>query len=1340
MAGGMRFAAYGVGRGMFDVATQGKKSLEMMRTASLGLIAAFGLAAFAAARFEKAMSEVRAVTGGNAREMTKLKQAALEAGQSTIYSATQAAKAEAELARAGIATADIIGGALKGTLALAASGQLELGESAIISAQAMNAFKLEGKDVGHIADVIAAGAGKSATNVHDMGMAFRQAALLSSQTGLSFEDTVASLSMFAQNALTGSDAGTSLKVMLQRLVPQSKEAKAMMDAIGFSAYDANGNFIGLTQTADMMQTSFSQLTPEARNSAMATIFGSDAVRAATIFYEQGASGVDSWRTAVTDAGYATRVAATMTDNLHGDVERLAGALETALVSSGSAANSMLRDMAQALIGVVNWYNQLSPSMQSSLTVGMGLVGVFGLMGAGLLLMLPRIMAVKAELVALGVTAARVRGAMMMLGRLSLVVGGLAAVGWGIGALAEKFHDAPPDVNKMANALVDLAQKGKAAGELTKTFGGDLDGFGEAVKRIAEPGVLDRVEDFFGTFDPTTDVGGPGLDSATEKVKALDTALGELVQSGATEEAAAGFNAMAKEAEANGISAEKLRTLLPQYSDALLEVDTTSKLAAAGQGELGAEFGMTTDEMGQQQTAAEKLSETLKALNGAAISTGQAEISFRQSLDDLSTAVKENSSAVKENGVGLDLTTEKGRATKSAFFEAAEAAMAHANAVTEQTGAQEAGEAALEANIAALKRQMAAAGFSSAQINDLTASYAQLPTAAETKIDAPGANEAMAAIAKLRERVMAVPPGKSITIKAPTAEAIKALEAAGYSVKKIPGTKNVTITAPTAGPVSNAQALAAALGALRDKHITLTTERITVYRAVQAAGGNNQAAKNAAETMDRRGGLIRGYATGGQVKVYPEGGPVDGPGTGQSDSIRARLSRGEFVIKAAAVRHYGVNAFAQLNAMQLRQSANVRVRRFATGGAVGTYNPTALPVLGGAGAGLARYEQLVGQLRDAWKEYKSALAELRKVQADKKSTAKERRDAQQRVTATWGTVNNLDAKLGLPKGAQAPAAFNLNAYQKQLNASLTATLTWRKNLATIGQRGGQEVRDLLEGMGEEGVALVAKLAGASTTQFNQIVASLKATAGLAKATLADFTSQLGTSTKTSEKFAKDLQTLAAQGFGDLAQALAAQGDPAAQALAAQAVTSSSAAAAANSAVGKANAALTGEELSSALVLLSTLRAKPGSGYAELLAAGLTTATIRALVPKMLRQINTLPAANKGKFLSQFAGQSGVVAMARGGRLDSAAMVLGGEAGVPEWWIPQDGSARSRSLLSGAAGAMGYRLTPASRYGTAPASGRTVVQEGDRPTTVNLYGAKQSSAEQAMDIARHLTFVG
>lgn len=1317
LSGGARFAASTVGTSMMQVANNSERTLKTARGASLALVATFLLAAAAAARFDKAMSEVRAVTSGSADEMKKLSDAALAASRSTIYSASQAANAEAELARAGISTADIIGGALKGSLDLAASGQLELGESAIISAQAMNAFRLSGQDVGHIADVISAGAGKSATNVHHLGMAFRQAALLSSQTGLSLEQTVGTLALFAQNALTGSDAGTSLKVMLQRLVPQSKEAAGIMDQLGFSAYDAQGEFIGLTNLAGMMQKSFSQLTPEARNAAMATIFGSDAVRAATILYQAGASGVDSWVSAVNDSGYATRVASEMTNNLSGDLSRLKNSLEAALIESGSSANAALRDLAQGLTEVVNWYNQLSPAMQQSVTVGAGLVGMLGLVGSGLLLLLPRIMLVRRELVALGLTAARTRMAMLMLGRMGLVVAGVAAVSYGVNKLTSLLHDAPPNVTKLANSLVDLGQKGNAAGELTKAFGSNLDGFGEAVARIAHPGNLDRVSDFFSEFDVFGPDGYGDLIAAREKVKSLDEALAGLVQGGASKEAASAFARMAAEAEKQGTSVEKLRSILPQYSEALSATDTQNKLTAGSQKALSDAAARSADEIADTRTEAEKLTDSLKSLNGVTISAAEKEIAFRSSLKGLTDTVK-------ENGLSLDVASEKGRAVRSSFLDAAQGAMAHAQAVAEQKNSVDAGNAVLEQDIALLRQAMVAAGFTATEINKLVGEYARLPTDVSTDVSAPGAVNAANELSALSAKLVKLPAGKSVTVTAPTAGAIRELEALGYKVAHLPDGR-VSITAPTGSAVESIGYLQARIDALRGKTIDITTH----YRTTGRPAGSPYPPSGGRANREANGGYIRGYAAGGDVQFMPVGGAVYGPGTPTSDSVPTWLSTGEYVIKAASVRKYGRTMMDRLNA-----------GRYASGGYAGggfTYAPAGLPALGGTRDGLDRYNTLVAALRDAWSDYRQAMTDLNRVRNDKKSSTSDRNDAYLKVIQERTRIMSGNRGLGQAPGAGAPVGLNLALYQKQLSQSLAATETWRASLNRIGGRGGQEIRDLLEGMGEEGYELVNQLVGASDQQFRDIVDKLKRVAGVAKATLGDFTGQLNASTAKSQQFASDLQTLAARGFGDLAQMLASQGDQNAVDLARQAVTGSAGdTAKANAAAKQSSGGLSGDDLAASLTLLSALRAAPGRGIADVISAGLPWSTIRDLAPKIMGRINGLPPEFRQRFVSQLVGQGVIPAMARGGILTAPA-VLAGEGG-PEAWIPLNGSSRSRALLGQTARLMGYDARPAGAFGGA--GGSSSVRHGDRTTHITLNGARQSSAEQLQDLARHLQFAG
>ncbi len=1330
-------------RGMRQAADNTSRLAGAGAAVGTAMVAGFAVAAASAAKFDKALSNVRAVTGASSAEMGKLRAAALEAGKTTSFTATEAANAEAELARAGVKVADITGGALKGTLALAASGQMDLADSAVIAAQAMNTFGLRGQDVTHIADVLSAAANKSAADMHGLGMSLRMGGLLAKQTGLSLEDTVGTLAAFADHALIGSDAGTSLKVMLQRLVPQSKEAKQMMDQIGFSAYDSTGKFVGLTELAGRMKTSFSKLTPEARNSAMATIFGADAVRSATILYELGADGIDKYTKSVNDQGAAGRMASIQTDNLIGDLERLRGAVEVALIEGGSSANGALRDMTQMVTRLVNAYNDLPPSLQHTVTLFTGIGGAAALIAAGILLLLPRIAATRTALAALGVTAARTRVLMMGLGRLGIVVATLEAMSYGADKLKMAFEDAPPNVTKLGNSLITFAKTGKAAGELSAKFGKDLDGFGEAAARLAHPGTLDRIGDSLYTI---THLGSDSqaLDEASNKIKSMDEALKSLVEGGAPDVAASAFNRLAKEAEAQGTSTDKLRTLLPGYAEALTQTDTQSKLAADSQAELATQMGMTADQIQDQRTEAEKLSDALKGLNGTAISAAEGEISFRQSLADLSKAVR-------ENGHSLDVSTEKGRAVKGAFLDAAKAAQDHAQAVAEQTNSQTAGQKALETDIGLLKKQMVAAGFSKDAIENLIGAFAKMPPSAATKVDAK-TEGAMSDLEAVKAKVASM-KGRTLTMKAPTSEARAQLEALGFKIKNTKG-KQVVITVPTGGQKRAVDALAAAIRALHDKSVSVTT---TFY---------TRGSKQAVAPAHRDYGA---QANGSILSFYADG------GMRRENHVAQIAKKGSW--RVWAEDEAGDEAYIPLNPAKRprsRQIAAETVKRlggqvawFASGGIPGfTYTPTGTPVLGGPSDAKQRYDQEIEDLKKAWADLTKALADQKKaaegLRAAEKHlasvrkghhTATQLRAAQERVDkaksskrATDKTVAKeradvyaADKELGLRRGAKAPTAFNLKAYETQLNESVADTERWRRSLTKIGQRGGKELQAMLEGMGEEGYALVNALAGASDKQFKSIVAKLQKTGDFAKATLADFTKQLGASTKESQQFAADLQKLAASGFGDLAQALAAQGDASAMALAHEAAGNSKAASAANKSVTTAQSALTGDELMASLALLSTLRGAPGRGYADLIAAGLDVATIKSIVPKMAKQIGALPAANKDTFVRQWVQQGGK-AMAAGGILSRPTMVLGGEAGVKESWIPWNGSARSRALLAKTAASMGYQLTPAGRYGGGGTSVAAVAREVTKQITVNLYGAKQTTAEQAMDVARHMSFVG
>lgn len=356
-----------------------KSALIASGVTAAGLaVAAFGVAAVKmAADFDQQMSTVQANTGATSAQMDQLRAAAIEAGASTVYSATDSADAINDLGKAGLSTADILSGGLSGALNLAASDGMQVGEAAELMSTTLKQFNLEGSDAGKVADALAAGAGKAVGSAHDLGFALNQAGLMANSMGVSMTETVGTLSAFANAGMIGSDAGTSLKTMLQRLSNPTKEVQAQMDELGISAYDASGQFVGLENFAGQLKTSLGGLTQEQRNAALSVIFGSDAVRAANVLYSEGSEGIAGWTKAVSESGYAAEQAAAKNNNLKGDLENLGGSMESLMISVGEGAQGPLRKMVQGLDTLVDAFAGLPSGVQQTIVVMASLAGVLG---------------------------------------------------------------------------------------------------------------------------------------------------------------------------------------------------------------------------------------------------------------------------------------------------------------------------------------------------------------------------------------------------------------------------------------------------------------------------------------------------------------------------------------------------------------------------------------------------------------------------------------------------------------------------------------------------------------------------------------------------------------------------------------------------------------------------------------------------------------------------------------------------------------------------------------------------------------------------------------------------
>ncbi|MEV7267054.1 phage tail tape measure protein [Micromonospora aurantiaca] len=638
--------------------------------AGAGLLGLAGAAVKFGMDFEKQMSAVGAATHASTADIERLRKAALEAGADTAYSATEAAQGIEELAKAGVSTAAILGGGLRGALDLAAAGGLDVAEAAETAASAMTQFNLEGRDVPHIADLLAAAAGKAQGSVHDMGYALSQAGLVAHQMGLSVEDTTGTLAAFASAGLLGSDAGTSLKTAMLMLANPTDKAKELMSELGIRTYDAQGKFVGITSLAGQLKTQLGGLTQEQRNSALATIFGSDAIRAASVLYEQGADGIQQWIDKTNDAGYAAETARMRTDNLAGDIERLQGSLETLAIESSSSANGGLRTLVKGLDGVVNELSQLPPAVGNTLVVMTALGGATTLLGAGWVKTRRANADFRAELEATGPAGARAARGLETASKWA----GRAAVAFAAfqvaGAVVNKMvGDLNPQVEALSQGLERWGTSGAVAGEAARVLGADMADLNTGLKFLADTDNDRRKftrwgQDLLEGLVPGLDSTNTSLTRTRERVTAMDAAFAQLVSSGKADAARQAFDRLAAEAAKSGVSVEELRKLFPQYAAAIETaagatkgaVSPTAALASQTKEYKTAAEAATAAARGQRDALID-LSSKMKAETDPVFGFIDAQQKLRDAQKEVARATKEhgrNSEEAKEATRGLAL--------------------------------------------------------------------------------------------------------------------------------------------------------------------------------------------------------------------------------------------------------------------------------------------------------------------------------------------------------------------------------------------------------------------------------------------------------------------------------------------------------------------------------------------------------------------------------------------------------------------------------------------------------------------------------------------------------------
>ena len=305
------------------------------------------------ADFDDAIRTAGAVAKASANELEAFSEVAREMGETTRYTATEAADALKELAVTGLSVEESIA-ALPSSLNAAAAAGIEISKSADILTNVMTGYSKTVADLPRITDVMVAGFTNANTNIIGLGEGFKQFGPIAAAAGVQFEQTTTLLTALGDSGYKASKSGTILKNTLGRLLSPSDQINEALSKYNLSANalikvntDVNTGMLDLIGVfEDLRNANIST------GDAM-TIFGKIAGPGTIALIGQSEEKIRSLYETLSNAeGTALRVAYEMEAGLGGSLRRLKSIWDELGITIGKALENDLIDFIENLTNAI----------------------------------------------------------------------------------------------------------------------------------------------------------------------------------------------------------------------------------------------------------------------------------------------------------------------------------------------------------------------------------------------------------------------------------------------------------------------------------------------------------------------------------------------------------------------------------------------------------------------------------------------------------------------------------------------------------------------------------------------------------------------------------------------------------------------------------------------------------------------------------------------------------------------------------------------------------------------------------------------------------------------------
>ncbi len=289
--------------------------------------------------------------------------------------ATEAAEALNYLALAGYDASEAAT-ALPTILNLAGAGAMDLATASDMVTDAMSALQLDvtEENLNSFADQLAKTASSANTSVEQLGEGILTVGATAANLAGGTTELNTALGILADVGIKGSEGGTHLRNVILKLQQPTSAAASMMNDLGVSVYDAEGNMNSLQDIFGDLSKAMDGMSQQDIDEIMGTLFNKTDLASANALLANCTDRWDELSGAIENsAGACEEMYNIQLDNLNGDVSKLTSGLSDLGISIYQDLQGPLREVTQMATGMVS---ELSQAYSEG-----GLSGMVGALGS-----------------------------------------------------------------------------------------------------------------------------------------------------------------------------------------------------------------------------------------------------------------------------------------------------------------------------------------------------------------------------------------------------------------------------------------------------------------------------------------------------------------------------------------------------------------------------------------------------------------------------------------------------------------------------------------------------------------------------------------------------------------------------------------------------------------------------------------------------------------------------------------------------------------------------------------------------------------------------------------------